>query len=94
MALAQWNEGTSACNWKSKGLNAIFMPISPKEFRCISNYEVTKEAWDILKVTHEGTRVVKASKLQMLTSKFEEIRMRDDETFNEFYAQLNNIVSS
>jgi len=30
----------------------------------------------------------------MLTSKFEDIRMKDIETFNEFYAQLNDIINS
>lgn len=40
-----------------------------------------------------GSKGVKTSKLQMLTSSFEEIRMSDDE-FNEFYARLNDIVNS
>ena len=43
---------------------------------------------------HEGTKVVKINKLQQLTSKFESIRMSDDESFNEFYTKLNNIVNS
>jgi hypothetical protein len=34
---------------------------------------------------------VKASKLDML-SKSEEIKMKDDEALNEFYAHLNDIV--
>ena len=37
---------------------------------------------------------VKINKLQQLTSKFESIRMSDDESFNEFYAKLNEIVNS
>ena len=37
---------------------------------------------------------VKINKLQQLTSKFESIRMSDDESFNEFYAKLNDIVNS
>ena len=32
--------------------------------------------------------------LQQLTSRFESIRMSDDEYFNEFYAKLNDIVNS
>ncbi|XP_022841857.1 uncharacterized protein LOC111365533 [Olea europaea var. sylvestris] len=43
---------------------------------------------------HEGTKTVKISKLQMLASRFEEIRMKDDESFDEFYAKLNGIVNS
>ena len=33
-------------------------------------------------------------KLQQLTSSFEEIRMEKDETFDEFYAKLKDIVNS
>ena len=51
-------------------------------------------AWNILQIVHEGTKAVKINKLQQLTSKFESIRMSDDETFDEFYAKLNDIVNS
>ena len=33
------------------------------------------------------------NKLQQLTTRFESIRMFDDECFDEFYAKLNNIVT-
>ena len=39
---------------------------------------------------HEGTKAVKINKLQQLTSKFESIKMSN----NEFYAKLNDIVNS
>jgi hypothetical protein len=38
----------------------------------------------ILETTHEGTKLVKFSKLQMLIFRFEEIKKLDDETFIEF----------
>ncbi|XP_022895214.1 uncharacterized protein LOC111409393 [Olea europaea var. sylvestris] len=50
------------CNWNSKGLHALFMPVSLEEFRRVSM--------------------------------FEEVRMKDDEMFDEFYAKLNDIVNS
>ena len=43
---------------------------------------------------HEGIKAVKINKLQQLTSKFESIRMSDEESFDEFYAKLNDIVNS
>ena len=43
---------------------------------------------------HEGTKTIKINKLQQLTSKFESIRMFDDESFDKFYAKLNDIVNS
>ena len=41
-----------------------------------------------------STKAVKINKLQQLTSRFESIRMSDDESFYEFYAKLNDIVNS
>ena len=60
----------------------------------MSSIEVVKEAWTILETTYEGTNVVKIVKLQRLISSFEEIRMKEDETFNEFYAKLKDIMNS
>lgn len=37
---------------------------------------------------------MKNSGLQMLTTRFEEIKTEDDESYNEFYAKLNDIVNS
>ena len=37
---------------------------------------------------------MKDSKLQRLTTSFEEIRMDDDEALNEFYAKLKDIMNS
>ena len=47
-----------------------------------------------LETTYEGTKAVKIVKLQRLTSSFEEIRMEQDETFDEFYTKLKDIVNS
>ena len=43
---------------------------------------------------HEGIKAIKINKLQQLTTRFESIRMFDDESFDEFYAKLNDIVNS
>ena len=43
---------------------------------------------------YEGTKGVKINKLQQLTTRFESIRMSNDEYFDEFYAKLNDIVNS
>ena len=42
----------------------------------------------------EGTKVVKINNLQQLPTRFESIRMSDDESLNEFYAKLNDIINS
>jgi hypothetical protein len=47
-----------------------------------------------LETTYEGTKIVKSTKLQMLISKFEEIKMLEDETFNEFYTKISDLRNS
>ena len=80
--------------FNSKAMNAIFNAVSMEEFKRIYNVKVAYTAWNILQIVHEGTKAVKINKLQKLTSKFESIRMSDNESFDEFYAKLNNIVNS
>jgi hypothetical protein len=40
------------------------------------------------------TNLKKTSKLQMLTMRFEELRMDDDETFDKIFAHLNDNMNS
>ena len=54
--------------------------------------ETAKEAWTILETTYEGIKKVKDTKLQMLTTRFEELKMGDNESFDSFYGKLNEIV--
>ena len=75
-------------------MNAIFNAVSMEEFKIISNVKIAHTTWNILQTVHEGTKAVKINKLQQLISKFENIRMSDDESFDEFYAKLNDIVNS
>ena len=93
--LVDWDEVTiKEANFNSRALNVLFSGVTNEEFKKISSTEVAKEAWTILETIYEGTKAVKAVKFQRLTSSFEEIRMEEDETFNEFYAKLKNIVNS
>ena len=81
-----------ASNANSKALNAIFCGMSPDEFHRISHITIAKEAWQILETTYEGTKKVKDTKLQMLTTRFEELKMSKDESFDSFYSKLNEVV--
>ena len=89
-----WDEAKIiAANFNSRALNALFCRVTNEEFKKISSTEVAKEAWTILETTYEGTKAVKTMKFQRLTSSFEEIRMEEDETYDEFYAKLKDIVN-
>ena len=65
-------------NNNSKALNAIFNRVDANQFKLISTCETAKNAWEILQMAHEGTIVVKLSKLQILTTRFENFRMQEN----------------
>ena len=92
---ADWdNAKIKAANFNSRALNAIFSAVTNEEFKKISMIEIAKEAWTIFRTTYEGTKAVKDSKLQRLTTRFEEIKIEEDKLFDEFYAKLKDIVNS
>ena len=94
-AKSEWDKVALAlANVNSKAINAIFCGVFPDEFHRISHMETAKEAWTILETTYEGTKKVKDMKLQMLTTRFEELKMGDDDAFDSFYGKLNEIVIS
>ena len=82
-------------NFNNKALNALFSAVINEEFKKISSTETTtKEVWTILQTTYEGTKALKDSKFQRLTTNFEEIKIEEDESFDEFYAKIKDIVNS
>ena len=90
-----WDEAAiKAVNFNSRALNALFYGLTNEKFKKISSTETAKEVWTILETTYEGSKAVKTVKLQRLTSSFEEIRMEEDETFDEFYARIKDILNS
>ena len=81
-------------NFNSRALNALFSVVTNDEFQKISSTNNAKEAWTILQNTYEGIKAVKNFELQRLITSFEEIRMDKDESFDDFYAKLKDIVNS
>jgi ubiquinone biosynthesis protein Coq4 len=69
-----------------KALHALCQALSPSEF--------AQQAWQILETTYECTKLVKSAKLQILIFRFEEIKMLEEETFGEFYSNMNDLRNS
>ena len=92
-AKSTWDKvALAVANVNSKALNAIFCGVSLDEFHRISHITIAKEASEILEITYEGTKKVKDTKLQILTTRFEELKMSEDESFDSFYSKLNEVV--
>ncbi|CAM8882475.1 unnamed protein product [Rhodiola kirilowii] len=75
----------------SRAMNAIFSGVDGKNFKMISTCEIAKKAWDILQTAHKGTSKVKISRMEMVTSKFENLRMQEDETIADFNTRVLDI---
>ena len=94
-APVDWDDAKiKVANFNNRALNALFSAVTNKEFKKISSTKTVKEAWTILQTTYKGTKAIKDSKLQRLTISFKEIKMEEDESFDEFYAKLKDIVNS
>ena len=78
----------------SKALNAIFNGVDKNMFRLINTCTVAKDAWEILKTAHEGTTRVRMSRLQMLTTQFENLMMTEEETISEFHMRVRDLSNA
>jgi hypothetical protein len=77
----------------SKALNALFNGVDKNIFRLINKCTIAKDAWEILNISHEGTSKDKMSRLQILTTKFENLRMKDEERIHDFHMNIIEIAN-
>ncbi|KAK8264230.1 hypothetical protein V6Z12_D12G095400, partial [Gossypium hirsutum] len=68
----EWDEnGIKKLQLNAKVMHTLFCALGSNEYNRVSLYDNVKEIWDKLKVTHEGTRRVKESKISLLTLDYE-----------------------
>ena len=76
-----WNDAEEQGSLgNSRALNVIYNGVDLNMFKLIKSYVTAKDAWKKLEVAFEGTSKVKTSQLLLLTSKFESLRMMEEET--------------
>jgi hypothetical protein len=73
-------------------LNALFNGVDKNMFRLIKQCIVAKDAWEILETAHEGNTEVKSARLQLLTTKFENLRMLEDESIQYYHLNILDIA--
>ncbi|KAA0062800.1 gag-pol polyprotein [Cucumis melo var. makuwa] len=76
-----------------RALNAIFNGVDLNAFKLINSCSSVKEAWKILEVAYEGIKKVKISRLQLVTSKFEVLKMFEDEPISESNERVLEIAN-
>ncbi|CAM8892577.1 unnamed protein product [Rhodiola kirilowii] len=86
---ALWTEADDKASMgNSKAMSVIFYGVDENVMKMIINCEVAKEACDILQMAYEGTDKVCNSRMQIVTTRFEEMKMKDSETITKFNARV------
>jgi len=91
---SEWIEAESKkakFDWIVK--NIITYALSSDEFFRVSQCSSTKEMWDILEVTHEGTNDVKRARKHALIQEYELFRMQKGESICDVQKRFSHIVN-
>ncbi|XP_075102914.1 uncharacterized protein LOC142177603 [Nicotiana tabacum] len=77
----------------NKARNLLYNAISGEEYEKISSCDTTKEMWDKLEVTYEGTNKVKETHSNMLVDDYELFSVKEGEFIEEMFARFSKIIS-
>ncbi|XP_016200248.1 uncharacterized protein LOC107641266 [Arachis ipaensis] len=92
---AEWNDdGKKKVKLNDKAINLLHSAISFKEYRKVSRCKTAKEIWEKLQVTHEGTKQVKETRIDMLRKEYELFTMKDGESIDEIFERFLIIINS
>ncbi|XP_070026238.1 uncharacterized protein [Nicotiana sylvestris] len=78
-------------NFRAKKI--LICGIGYEEYNRISICDTTKEIWEALQTTHEGTTQVKQSKIDMYTTEYELFRMKDDESIQDMHTRFTYTIN-
>ncbi|KAL0424011.1 UNVERIFIED_CONTAM: Retrovirus-related Pol polyprotein from transposon TNT 1-94 [Sesamum radiatum] len=82
-------------NKKAKDSEALYIQTAVADhiFPRISVATSAKEAWSILQKEYQGSAKVRIIKLQTLRRDFENMKMKDSETIDEYYTKVRELVN-
>ncbi|XP_013713550.2 uncharacterized protein LOC106417262 [Brassica napus] len=90
----RWTDSDKAASkFNSKALTTIFSAVDLDQFKIIQGCESAKEAWDTLINHFEGNTSVRRTRIDHLASKFENLRMEDDESIGSFISKISSIAN-
>ncbi|XP_024195860.1 uncharacterized protein LOC112199025 [Rosa chinensis] len=87
----EWS-ASEVCDYNNdvKARHSLYTALSKKEGKHIGTCKTAKKAWDLLQMTYEGNKRVRAQKL---TLEFENMFMREDESIDDFHSRLINVTN-
>ncbi|XP_009799772.1 uncharacterized protein [Nicotiana sylvestris] len=87
------NEQMAVVQINAKVRNLLYNAINGDKYEKISSCDTTKEMWDKLEVTYEGTSKVKETHINMLVHDYELFQMKEGESIEEMFARFSKIIS-
>ncbi|XP_075103733.1 uncharacterized protein LOC142178301 [Nicotiana tabacum] len=86
------DEQAAVITVNAKAKNLLYNAISGEEYEKISSCKTTKEMWDKLEVTYEGTNKVKETRINLLVQDYELFQMKDGESVEEMFSRFSKIL--
>ncbi|KAJ4977690.1 hypothetical protein NE237_008470 [Protea cynaroides] len=77
-----------------KALNVIQGGLTNSELSKVMDCKTAKEVWDRLINIYEGDKKIKKVKLQTFRAQFENLKMNEDETIDQYMNRVNEVVNS
>ena len=74
-------------------MHTLFCVLGASEYYRVSVCENSKEVWDKLQVTNEGTCLVKESKISMLTLDYDLFKMKPEESIKEMSDRFTDVIN-
>ena len=91
---SQWTlDENKRAHYDVRAKNLISSALTLDEFYLVSVCESTKEMWDVLEVTYEGTNEVKRARKNTLIQEYELFRMTSRESICDVQKRFTHIVN-
>jgi hypothetical protein len=71
----------------------LLSSLEKDEFDRVNGLEKTKDIWDTLQGAHEGTKLMKKAKMQLVDGRFDRFVMLDDESPQDMFNRLKGLVN-
>lgn len=81
-------------SYNSRAMNTLLSGMVQVKIDKVSSCNTTKEMWDTIIMSHEGTTKVKEVKLRMLMQEYELLKLEKDETIQEAQARFLILMNS
>jgi hypothetical protein len=74
--------------------SVLLSSLEKDEFDRVNGLEMAKDIWDTLQRAHEGTKLMKKAKRQLIEGQLDRFVMLDDEGPQEMYNRLTKLVNN